>query len=132
MGKKKAVKKTKELSVAIAESSSLDAEGQQQNLTPRKRGRPRKINIVDTKTEVEEIKELGHDDDDESKKVKTIEEKEQGLLQPSNSMKEEASKQQLISAPAAGSRARRKSRVLTAHAEKVIPVPASLTSQRES
>lgn len=39
MGKKKIIKKTKELSVAIAESSSIIGE----QITPRKRGRPRKI-----------------------------------------------------------------------------------------
>ena len=43
MGKKKVVKKTKELSVAIAESSAMSGDSQQQQqITPRKRGRPRK------------------------------------------------------------------------------------------
>lgn len=120
MGKKKAVKKTKELSVAIAESSSLDAEGQQQPLTPRKRGRPRKI--IAEKTEVEEVEEEiaaqeeeAHDvEGGDSKKVTTSDEKEQG--QPSK-MKEDAttmttaaasSSKKQLSAPR--SRARRKSK----------------------
>ncbi|GAA0168576.1 hypothetical protein LIER_23260 [Lithospermum erythrorhizon] len=43
MGKKKTVKKTKELSVAIAESSSIMGQQlDQPQETPRKRGRPRK------------------------------------------------------------------------------------------
>ncbi|KAF7139828.1 hypothetical protein RHSIM_Rhsim06G0033800 [Rhododendron simsii] len=84
MGKKKMPKKTKELSVAIAESSSMVEETQQQQqqiITPRKRGRPRKI--VE-KTEGEEIKEaeeikVEEEAETESKKAKTIgeEEKEQ-------------------------------------------------------
>lgn len=97
MGKKKAVKKTKELSVAIAESSSLDAEGQQQQqpLTPRKRGRPRKIIADKTEAagEVKEEEEAAQEgrDDIEGRKSQTLkistEEEEKG--QPSK-MKEEA------------------------------------------
>ncbi|KAF9688531.1 hypothetical protein SADUNF_Sadunf02G0206700 [Salix dunnii] len=44
MGKNKKPRKTKEVSVAIAEASSTgDLETRQQSQTPRKRGRPRKI-----------------------------------------------------------------------------------------
>lgn len=103
MGKKKAVKKTKELSVAIAESSSLDAEGQQQQppLTPRKRGRPRKIIADKTEAagevkEEEEAAQEGRDDVEGSKsqtvKISTAEEgeeEEEVKGQPSK-MKEEA------------------------------------------
>ncbi|XP_071925792.1 uncharacterized protein [Coffea arabica] len=112
MGKKKAVKKTKELSVAIAESSSLDAEGQQQPLTPRKRGRPRKI--IAEKTEVEEVKEEektaqeeeAHDvEGGDSKKVKTSDEKEKG--QPSK-MKEDATTTTMTTAAAAASSSSKK------------------------
>ncbi|KAI8549686.1 hypothetical protein RHMOL_Rhmol06G0044000 [Rhododendron molle] len=80
MGKKKMPKKTKELSVAIAESSSMGEETQQQQIiTPRKRGRPRKI--VE-KTESEEIKEaeeikVEEEAETESKKTKMIGEKEE-------------------------------------------------------
>lgn len=70
MGKKKLPKKTKELSVAIAESSSLSGE----QITPRKRGRPRKI--VEITEEVKESKESQQDIDEEpeSKKPKLNEE----------------------------------------------------------
>ncbi|KAA8537632.1 hypothetical protein F0562_027240 [Nyssa sinensis] len=73
MGKQNIVKKTKELSVAIAESSAIGEEPQQQQKqqTPRKRGRPRKIM---EKTEIEAIKE---EIEGESKKAKTIEEEEE-------------------------------------------------------
>ncbi|MCE3050617.1 hypothetical protein HAX54_047688 [Datura stramonium] len=40
MGRKKVVKKTKELSIAIAKSSAMSGDSQQQQITPRKRGRP--------------------------------------------------------------------------------------------
>ncbi|KAG5543208.1 hypothetical protein RHGRI_016083 [Rhododendron griersonianum] len=85
MGKKKMPKKTKELSVAIAESSSMAEETQQQQqqiITPRKRGRPRKI--VE-KTESEEIKEaeeikVEEEAETESKKTKMIGEEEEKEL----------------------------------------------------
>ncbi|KAJ4701926.1 FK506-binding protein 4-like [Melia azedarach] len=82
MGKKKP-QKTKELSVAIAEASTTGEETQQQQ-TPRKRGRPRKI--VE-KTEGEEKKEEAVPaeaqapeevvSESQSKRVKTSEEEEQ-------------------------------------------------------
>ncbi|GKA51814.1 hypothetical protein Tco_0745010 [Tanacetum coccineum] len=73
MGKKKVPKKTKELSVAIAESSSIIGE----QITPRKRGRPRKI--VERIEEVKESKEDSQqdlDEEPESKKQKSTEEHE--------------------------------------------------------
>ncbi|KAL3505296.1 hypothetical protein ACH5RR_035137 [Cinchona calisaya] len=120
MGKTKAVKKkTKELSVAVAESSSFleAAEGQQpQPLSPRKRGRPRKV-IVE-KTEVEEVKDEetakeSHDVEgsESKKKVKTSteeEEEEEGLQQLSKTTTTSSSRKQF---PAPRSRAsRRKSK----------------------
>lgn len=80
MGKKKTAKKTKEVSVAIAESASIGSSEPQQQ-TPRKRGRPRKI--VE-KTESEEIKEEQREaaaetvvEESESKKAKMGEEEEE-------------------------------------------------------
>ncbi|GJW87841.1 hypothetical protein Tco_0163181 [Tanacetum coccineum] len=73
MGKKKVPKKTKELSVAIAESSSIIGE----QITPRKRGRPRKI--VERIVEVKESKEESQqdlDEEPESKNQKSTEEHE--------------------------------------------------------
>ncbi|MFS7998961.1 hypothetical protein Hanom_Chr12g01160221 [Helianthus anomalus] len=72
MGKKKIPKKTKDLSVAVAETSSPII-GEQ--ISPRKRGRPRKI--VEKKEEVKESKEESQQDSDEeheSKKQKSNEE----------------------------------------------------------
>lgn len=70
MGKKKEMKKTKELSVGIGEASSEGDAIQQQPLTPRKRGRPRKEQPAETAQEV--IVKFS-----ESKKLKAREEAEQ-------------------------------------------------------
>ncbi|XAR61770.1 hypothetical protein NMG60_11016282 [Bertholletia excelsa] len=112
MGKKKVPKKTKELSVAIAESSSIGTETQQRQ-TPRKRGRPRK---VVEKIESEEIKEeqalASEVAERESKKAKTSEE-EEGRAEvkeeePASSSVGEAKKEGGTERPR--SRARRKSK----------------------
>jgi len=113
MGKKKMPKKTKELSVAIAESSSIaeDTQQQQQIVTPRKRGRPRKI--VE-KTESEEIKEIKkgeeEEEDSESKKAKMIgeeEEEEKKLMKVEGATSSSVAKE---IQPQRKSRARRKSK----------------------
>nr|GME12164.1 death domain-associated protein 6-like [Ipomoea batatas] len=75
MGKKRVVKKTMELSVAIAESSSMTGDNlHQQQQTPRKRGRPRKI--VPKEEEFEE--QTGKEDvaESESKKPRISGEEE--------------------------------------------------------
>lgn len=91
MGKKRAVKKTKELSVAIAESSSMTGDNlHQQQQTPRKRGRPRKI--VPKEEEFEE--QTGKEDDvaeSESKKPRTTGEEESSEHKLETSGKVEAS-----------------------------------------
>lgn len=103
-------KKTKELSVAIAESSSIaeDTQQQQQIVTPRKRGRPRKI--VE-KTESEEIKEIKkgeeEEEDSESKKAKMIGEEEKKLMKVEGATSSSVAKE---IQPQRKSRARRKSK----------------------
>ncbi|GJV21442.1 hypothetical protein Tco_1370462 [Tanacetum coccineum] len=80
MGKKKIPMKTKNLSIAIAESSSVigDVQVEQQHaqqVTPRKRGRPRKV-VEKSEDEDEYIEEERHQDlqeNMESKKAKTAE-----------------------------------------------------------
>lgn len=86
MGKKKVVKKTKELSVAIAESSAMSGDSQQQQITPRKRGRPRKINIVKDEEEVSvDLKKLKTSEDEQLEGEKKKEEfEEEKNLQPQN------------------------------------------------
>nr|GLL48842.1 uncharacterized protein LOC109153126 [Ipomoea trifida] len=92
MGKKRVVKKTKELSVAIAESSSMTGDNlhQQQQQTPRKRGRPRKI--VPKEEEFEE--QTGKEDDvaeSETKKPRISGEEESSEHKLETSGKVEAS-----------------------------------------
>nr|GFC30197.1 hypothetical protein [Tanacetum cinerariifolium] len=80
MGKKKIPMKTKNLSIAIAESSSVigDVQVEQQHaqqVTPRKRGRPRKV-VEKSEDEDEYIEEERHQDlqeNMETKKAKTDE-----------------------------------------------------------
>ncbi|GFY86160.1 hypothetical protein Acr_04g0008980 [Actinidia rufa] len=108
MGRRKTAKKTKELSVAIAESSSIGEESSPQK-TPRKRGRPRKIV---KRSESEEIKQEGEAEREarerESKKVKE-EDSEEVKEEPATSI---AKKEQteLPKVQASRSRARRKSK----------------------
>ncbi|XP_059279126.1 FK506-binding protein 4-like isoform X2 [Lycium ferocissimum] len=90
MGKKKVVKKTKELSVAIAESSAMSGDSQQQQITPRKRGRPRKIIVKDEeevsgelkKLKTSEVEEESENKQGEKKKEKQEEFEEEKNLQP--------------------------------------------------
>ncbi|KAJ8540998.1 hypothetical protein K7X08_001814 [Anisodus acutangulus] len=85
MGKKKVVKKTKELSVAIAESSAMsgDSQQQKQQITPRKRGRPRKIIIKDEDVSAE-LKKLktSEVEESENKQGEKKKEEEEKLLEP--------------------------------------------------
>ncbi|KAL3372104.1 hypothetical protein AABB24_008575 [Solanum stoloniferum] len=104
MGKKKVVKKTKELSVAITESSAMSGDSQQQ-ITPRKRGRPRKIiSIVkDGEEEVSaELKKLKTNEVEESQgeNKKEDEFEEEKKLQPQKQQQQQPTR----------SRARRKSK----------------------
>ncbi|XP_006341937.1 uncharacterized protein [Solanum tuberosum] len=103
MGKKKVVKKTKELSVAIAESSAMSGDSQQQ-ITPRKRGRPRKIISIVKDGEEEVSAEL--------KKLKTNEvEESQGENKKEDVFEEEKNLQpQKQQQQPTRSRARRKSK----------------------
>lgn len=96
MGKKKEVKKA-ELSVEVTESSSIGTE-QQQNTTPRKRGRPRKI--VE-KTESDEEKEIKRLKEDGTKEGAKEGETSSSLKEPKSEETEE---------PKPRSRARRKSK----------------------
>ncbi|XAR64119.1 hypothetical protein NMG60_11024335 [Bertholletia excelsa] len=73
MGRKKMAKKTEELSVAIAVSSCTGTEHLEQQQTPRKRGRPRKI--VE-KAETEEIKQEAEVTESDLKKAKEEEEED--------------------------------------------------------
>lgn len=76
MGKKKVVKKTKELSVAIAESSAMSGDSQQQKILPRKRGRPRKIIVKDEEEVSAELKKLKTSEVEESQGDKKKQEEE--------------------------------------------------------
>lgn len=113
MGKKKMPKKTKELSVAIAESSSIaeDTQQQQQIVTPRKRGRPRKIVEKTESEEIKEIKKGEEEEDSESKKAKMIgedeEEEEKKLMKVEGATSPSVAKE---IQPQRKSRARRKSK----------------------
>ncbi|KAI3460322.1 hypothetical protein Pfo_016985 [Paulownia fortunei] len=75
MGKKKAVKKTKELSVAIAESSPTEQQ------TPRKRGRPRKITekneVIQEEKPAKKFQDSGESDSQKGKTNKGEEEEEE-------------------------------------------------------
>ncbi|MFS7939091.1 hypothetical protein Hanom_Chr05g00447661 [Helianthus anomalus] len=77
-GKKKLQMKTKELSLAIAESSSVIGEvqvepKQVQQVTPRKRGRPRKV--VEKSEEEDDETNQDLQEEMESKKAKSKDEK---------------------------------------------------------
>ncbi|XP_019245000.1 PREDICTED: uncharacterized protein LOC109224888 [Nicotiana attenuata] len=106
MGKKKIVKKTKELSVAIAESSAMSGDSQQQQITPRKRGRPRKIIVKDEEEATGEVKKLKTNEGEESENKGAEGEKKEAEEQSEEKKNLQPQNQQ----PAARSRARRKSK----------------------
>ncbi|PHT98808.1 hypothetical protein BC332_32227 [Capsicum chinense] len=100
MGKKKVVKKTKELSVAIAESSAMSGDSQQQ-ITPRKRGRPRKIVVKNEDDVSADLKKL---------KTSEVEEPEGEKKKQEEDFVEEKKLQSQNQQPTRSSRARRKSK----------------------
>ncbi|KAK1395636.1 hypothetical protein POM88_005499 [Heracleum sosnowskyi] len=101
IGQEKVIaKNTKELSVAISESSMADQEDTRQIITPRKRGRPRKV-------EQETSAEEQEDETDEHKKPKTSDQEDDGQEDQLNPRKiEQEPKQQ----QPRSSRARRKNK----------------------
>ncbi|KAJ6401694.1 hypothetical protein OIU84_016983 [Salix udensis] len=77
MGKKKRPQKTKELSVAIAEASAIEEdETGQQPQTPRRRGRPRKIES-EVKREESRVEATEQVLGSQSKKVETSQDEEE-------------------------------------------------------
>ncbi|CAL0305833.1 unnamed protein product [Lupinus luteus] len=112
MGKKR--QKMKELSVAIAEASSIQGgekgEHEIQSQTPRKRGRPRKIIVMERSQEkkIEAIEEAEKSRESSMKKEEEQEEEESGAACISINRKEEEI--QLPKEEPSRSRVRRKSK----------------------
>lgn len=105
MGKKKILKKTKELSVAIAESSAMSGDSQQQQITPRKRGRPRKIIVKNEEETTGEVKKLKPNEGEESENKEEAEREKKEEEEEQSEENLEPQKQQPTR-----SRARRKSK----------------------